>query len=155
VMFSALATISYDDSSHTYRFRAYNDGHYVDTELSVPPNGFSWSLTTGAGTCCEQHAPDRERRVGRSHRSDGWQQSWESHREDVTATFAVGERSPVSKSSERNASTGHVARSRGGINGAESASLSSEFCEYHLSVVGAWLPANLLQSVGNDPCCHA
>jgi hypothetical protein len=47
VLFSALATIAYDDASHTYRFRAYHDGHYLDTELSVPANGFSWSFTTG------------------------------------------------------------------------------------------------------------
>jgi hypothetical protein len=45
--FSALATIAYDDASHTYRFRAYNDGHYLDTELSVPVNGFSWSFRAG------------------------------------------------------------------------------------------------------------
>jgi hypothetical protein len=42
-----LATISYDDASHAYRFRAFNDGHYLDTELSVPANGFSWSFTAG------------------------------------------------------------------------------------------------------------
>jgi hypothetical protein len=47
VRFNALATIGYDDASHTYRFRAYNDGHYVDTELSAPANGFSWSFTSG------------------------------------------------------------------------------------------------------------
>jgi len=47
VVFSALATVAYDDVSHTYRFRAYNDGHYVDTELSVPGNGFSWSFAAG------------------------------------------------------------------------------------------------------------
>ena len=47
VLFSALATIAYDDASHTYRFRAYNDGHYLDTELTVPANGFSWSFTAG------------------------------------------------------------------------------------------------------------
>jgi len=47
VLFSALATIAYDDVSHTYRFRAYNDGHYLDTELAVPANGFSWSFTAG------------------------------------------------------------------------------------------------------------
>lgn len=47
VMFSALATIAYDDASHSYRFRAYNDGHYVDTELSAPANGFSWSFMAG------------------------------------------------------------------------------------------------------------
>lgn len=47
VVFSALATIAYDDASHTYRFRAYHDGHYLDTELSVPAEGFSWSFTAG------------------------------------------------------------------------------------------------------------
>ena len=47
VGFSALATIAYDDASHTYHFRAYNGGHYVDTELSVPANGFSWSYAAG------------------------------------------------------------------------------------------------------------
>lgn len=47
VAFSAMATISYDDASGTYRFRAYHDGHYVDTELSVPANGFLWSFTAG------------------------------------------------------------------------------------------------------------
>jgi len=47
VLFSALATIAYDDTSHTYHFRAYHDGHYLDTELSVPANGFSWSFTAG------------------------------------------------------------------------------------------------------------
>jgi hypothetical protein len=47
VLFSALATITYDDASSTYRFRAYNDGRYLDTELSAPANGFSWSFTAG------------------------------------------------------------------------------------------------------------
>ena len=45
--FTALATIAYDDASHTYRFRAYNDGHYLDTELTVPANSFSWGFTAG------------------------------------------------------------------------------------------------------------
>jgi hypothetical protein len=47
VEFSALATIAYDDASHTYHFRAFHDGRYLDTELSVPANGFSWSFTAG------------------------------------------------------------------------------------------------------------
>jgi hypothetical protein len=47
VQFSALATIAYDDASHTYHFRAYNDGHYLDTELSVAANGFWWGFTAG------------------------------------------------------------------------------------------------------------
>lgn len=47
VLFSALATVSYDDATHTYRFRAYNDGHYLDTELTAPANGFFWSFMAG------------------------------------------------------------------------------------------------------------
>lgn len=47
VLFSALATIAYDDASHSYRFRSYHDGHYLDTELSVPDHGFSWGFTSG------------------------------------------------------------------------------------------------------------
>jgi hypothetical protein len=46
-LFSALATVSFDDASHTYRIRAYNDGHYVDTELSLLPKGFSWGFSSG------------------------------------------------------------------------------------------------------------
>jgi hypothetical protein len=47
-VFSALATISYDDASHSYRFRAYNNGHYLDTELSVDGKGFSWGFTAAS-----------------------------------------------------------------------------------------------------------
>ena len=45
--FAALATISYDDASSTYRFRAYNEGRYLDTELHVVPRGFAWGYTAG------------------------------------------------------------------------------------------------------------
>lgn len=47
IEFSALATIAYDEATHTYRFRAYNDGHYVDTEVTVLVDGFSWGFTAG------------------------------------------------------------------------------------------------------------
>ena len=47
VHFEALATIAYDDASHSYRFRAYNAGHYADTELAVQPDGFSWGFDAG------------------------------------------------------------------------------------------------------------
>jgi hypothetical protein len=47
VLFSALATIAYDDISHGYRLRAYHDGHYLDTDLSVQDTGFSWGFTSG------------------------------------------------------------------------------------------------------------
>jgi len=45
--FEALATVAFDDVSHIYRFRAYNEGHYVDTELKVQHQGFSWELRAG------------------------------------------------------------------------------------------------------------
>jgi hypothetical protein len=47
VQFSALATMAYDDATHSYRFRAYHDGHYLDTELTVPGSGFSWTFMAG------------------------------------------------------------------------------------------------------------
>jgi hypothetical protein len=47
VPFRALATVAYDDASHSYRFRAYHDGRYLDTELSVLDHGFSWGFTSG------------------------------------------------------------------------------------------------------------
>jgi hypothetical protein len=48
IVFRALATISYDDTASTYRFRAYSDGHYLDTELTVTPRGFAWGYTAGS-----------------------------------------------------------------------------------------------------------
>jgi hypothetical protein len=45
--FEALATIAYDDGTGTYRIRAYNDGHYVDTELKALADGFSWGFQAG------------------------------------------------------------------------------------------------------------
>lgn len=45
--FSALATISFDDATRTYRIRAYNNGHYLDTELSLLADGFSWGFPAG------------------------------------------------------------------------------------------------------------
>lgn len=47
VLFGALATVSYDEDSKAYRIRAYNGGHYVDTDLSVSSIGFSWAFTAG------------------------------------------------------------------------------------------------------------
>ena len=47
VVFQALATISYDDVASKYHIRAYNDGHYIDTELTVQSAGFAWGFDTG------------------------------------------------------------------------------------------------------------
>ena len=49
-VFNALATISYDDAGGVYRFRAYNDGRYLDTTLKVPEKGFEWGYKAGPAT---------------------------------------------------------------------------------------------------------
>ncbi len=48
VLFTALATIAYDDATSTYRFRAYNSGNYVDAELKVASQGFTWAYGAGS-----------------------------------------------------------------------------------------------------------
>jgi hypothetical protein len=48
MVFRALATIAYDDTAGVYRFRAYNDGRYLDSELTVTAGGFSWGYEAGA-----------------------------------------------------------------------------------------------------------
>ena len=47
VQFGALATISYDDAAKVYRFRAHNDGRFLDTELKVSERGFAWGYEAG------------------------------------------------------------------------------------------------------------
>ena len=44
IVFQALATVSYDDSTSVYPFRSYNDGRYLETELKVIPQGFTWGF---------------------------------------------------------------------------------------------------------------
>jgi hypothetical protein len=46
-VFNALATISFDDATSKYHFRAYNEGRYLDTELTMTPNGFVWGFADG------------------------------------------------------------------------------------------------------------
>jgi hypothetical protein len=47
IVFRALATVSFDEASNTYRFRAYNGGHYLDTEFAISVKGFTWSYDAG------------------------------------------------------------------------------------------------------------
>jgi hypothetical protein len=47
VIFRAFATVSYEEATNAYHFRAYNDGSYLDTELKVPTNGFEWGYKAG------------------------------------------------------------------------------------------------------------
>jgi hypothetical protein len=47
-VFGALTVIVFDDATNTYRFHAHNDGRYLDTELKVSDNGFSWGYVSGS-----------------------------------------------------------------------------------------------------------
>ena len=47
VVSSAMATISFDDTAKTYRFRSYSEGRYLDTELKVSEKGFEWGIEMG------------------------------------------------------------------------------------------------------------
>lgn len=47
VVFRALATVSYDDAARAYRFRSYNEGRYLDTDLKVVDQGFEWGYQAG------------------------------------------------------------------------------------------------------------
>jgi hypothetical protein len=47
VVFRALATVSYDDAASKYRWRAYSEGRYLETELKVSADGFSWGFDAG------------------------------------------------------------------------------------------------------------
>jgi hypothetical protein len=46
-VFRALGTVSFDDTIGEYHIRAYNEGRYLDTPLTVTPNGFEWGYTAG------------------------------------------------------------------------------------------------------------
>jgi hypothetical protein len=47
-VFGALAVVSFDDTTGTYRFRAFNDGRTLETEFKVEEKGFAWGYTAGA-----------------------------------------------------------------------------------------------------------
>jgi hypothetical protein len=45
----ALGFVSYDDFTRTYRMRTFNDGRYLETDLSLldGENGFTWGFEIG------------------------------------------------------------------------------------------------------------
>lgn len=47
MVFSALATVSYDEATSTYRLRSHSGGRYLDTELKVGANTFEWGFSAG------------------------------------------------------------------------------------------------------------
>jgi hypothetical protein len=50
VEFNALATVSFDEASSSYRVRAYHGGNYVDAEMKVRDRGMEWGFTSGPAT---------------------------------------------------------------------------------------------------------
>ncbi|MGE4162272.1 MAG: DUF1579 family protein [Vicinamibacterales bacterium] len=50
VEFNALATVSFDEASGAYRFRAYSGGNYVETVLTLRDRGLEWGFTAGPAT---------------------------------------------------------------------------------------------------------
>lgn len=48
VEFNALATVSFDEASASYRFRTHSGGNYVETELTVRDRGVEWGFTAGS-----------------------------------------------------------------------------------------------------------
>jgi hypothetical protein len=69
IVYQALGTIAYDDAASTYRFRAYNNGHYLDTDLKVTPKGFEWGYTAG---------PLKVKNVMRINEKGEWAETTES-----------------------------------------------------------------------------
>ena len=49
VALQALGLISYDDEAGVYRMRAYNDGRYMETEVTLTDNGkgITWGFALG------------------------------------------------------------------------------------------------------------
>ena len=45
--FEAPATVSFDVASQSYHIRAYHDGNYLDTTLTLLADGFSWGYISG------------------------------------------------------------------------------------------------------------
>ena len=48
-LFHALGTVAYDDAAQQYRFRAFSEGRYIDTELKLASDGrgFNWGIDMG------------------------------------------------------------------------------------------------------------
>jgi hypothetical protein len=48
-VFRALGTVSFDEERAAYRFRAYNDGRYLETDLKLAEDdkGFAWGFDLG------------------------------------------------------------------------------------------------------------
>lgn len=62
VLFNAFAVISYDTNTSTYRFRAWNSGNVLETELKLTEKGFDWNYQQGPLTMTNQMILDEQGR---------------------------------------------------------------------------------------------
>jgi hypothetical protein len=50
VIFSALATVAYDDASRQYRFRAHSSGKFMDAPFQAGDKSYEWTFAEGPAT---------------------------------------------------------------------------------------------------------
>ncbi|MDX2152373.1 MAG: DUF1579 family protein [Bryobacteraceae bacterium] len=62
VVFNALAVISYDPPTGAYRFRAWNSGNTLETELKLNGTGFDWSYQQGPASIVSRMVIDDQGR---------------------------------------------------------------------------------------------
>lgn len=66
VVFNALATVSFDQGSGTYRIRAWNAGNFIETEIKIAGNGFEWGFQQGPVTFANRMKLDEQGRWSES-----------------------------------------------------------------------------------------
>ena len=62
VAFNALAVVSFDAVSGTYRIRAWTAGNFVDTEICVNGPGLEWGFERGPGKVVHRMSVDAQGR---------------------------------------------------------------------------------------------
>ena len=62
IVFNAVAAVSFDEKSGTYRIRAWNSGNFVETEMKVAGTGFEWGFQRGPMTMTDRMTLDEQGR---------------------------------------------------------------------------------------------
>ncbi|HYP14434.1 MAG TPA: hypothetical protein VEQ63_10970 [Bryobacteraceae bacterium] len=62
IIFNAVAAVSFDEKSGTYRIRAWNSGNFVETEMKVAGMGFEWGFQQGPMTVVDRMVIDEQGR---------------------------------------------------------------------------------------------
>lgn len=62
VVFNAVAAVSFDQNSGTYRIRAWNGGNFIETEMKVADKTFEWGFRQGPLTMVDHMIVDEEGR---------------------------------------------------------------------------------------------